>query len=254
LKGQQAVEEARASYEAGDAVRAREIALAGLAAQPDDPALLRLAGLASLELGDGDAVGYLERAAALDPDDSAALVDLGHTLYAQGRAEEAISVLLRGVEHDPGSADAHSGLVHIYRREGRLEEALAVAQRLEVLDPEDVVAALDVAELGLELGRLDDAAAAFGRVRGLDDDPDHDVYANHGLIEVEIRRERWRRALDIAVDTTRVDRLGLTTDVLAFLVGQVFGDSDRPSPSRPEVEQALERTRLEHRRLHTQTL
>ena len=47
-----------------------------------------------------------------------------------------------------------------------------------------------------------------------------------------MRRERWRRALDLAVDATRVDRLGRTTDVLAFVVAQVFGAADRPAPPR----------------------
>ena len=54
-----------------------------------------------------------------------------------------------------------------------------------------------------------------------------------------MRRERWRRALDLAVEATRVDRLGRTTDVLAFVVAQVFGEPDRPAPPREEVERAL---------------
>ena len=53
------------------------------------------------------------------------------------------------------------------------------------------------------------------------------MYAFHGLIEVELRREDWRRALDLAVDATRVDRAGRTTDILAYVVAQVFGQADR---------------------------
>jgi len=84
----------------------------------------------------------------------------------------------------------------------------------------------------------------------VDDDPSHEVYAFHGLIEVELQRESWRRALDLAVDATRVDRAGRTTDVLAYVVAQVFGAADRQVPDRSEVEQALARSRNEHRRLH----
>ncbi len=65
---------------------------------------------------------------------------------------------------------------------------------------------LELADLALDVGRLDEAASAFQRLRSVDDDPSHEVYAFHGLIEVEIRRENWRRALDLAVDATRVDR------------------------------------------------
>ena len=76
------------------------------------------------------------------------------------------------------------------------------------------------------------------------------MYAFHGLIEVELRREHWRRALDLAVDATRVDRLGRTTDVLAFVVAQVFGEADRPAPEPRAGRRALARSRDEHRRLH----
>jgi hypothetical protein len=76
----------------------------------------------------------------------------------------------------------------------------------------------------------------------------------HGLIEAELRRERWRRALDLAVDATRVDRLGRTTDVLSYIVAQVFGEADRPVPSREDVNAALAASRSEHRRLHEESL
>jgi hypothetical protein len=70
-----------------------------------------------------------------------------------------------------------------------------------------------------------------------------------------MRRERWRRALDLAVDATRVDRLGRTTDVLAFVVAKVFGTTeDRPVPTAEEVTSALAASRAEHRRLHEDSL
>ena len=84
---------------------------------------------------------------------------------------------------------------------------------------------------------------ACRRARGADDDPEHEVYLLHALIEIETRRERWRRALDLAVEATRVDRLGRTTDVLAFVVAQVFGEPDRPAPPAEEVERALAASR-----------
>ena len=69
------------------------------------------------------------------------------------------------------------------------------------------------------------------------------------MIEAEIRRERWRRALDLAIEATRVDRYGRTTDVLAFVVAQVFGQPTAPRPTRAEVDEALAASRAEHRRL-----
>jgi Flp pilus assembly protein TadD len=284
----QLLEEARASYEAGDFGTARELALTALAERPDDLGLLRLAGRASFELGLDEAVSHLERATSLDPEDAEtwndlavalvnegklgeaavafrnavrlrpdearALVDLGHTAYASGQTEEAIQALRQAVEQEPGNVGALTGLISIYRREGRLEEALDAARELSRLEPDDVLASLDVAELSLELDRLDEAREAFGRLRSLDDDPEHEVYAFHGMIETELRRDRWRRALDLAVDATRVDRLGRTTDLLAFIVSKVFGAADRPAPSRAEVESALRASRVEHRRLHEESV
>ena len=250
----QHIDEARASYEAGDVDRARELALAALAERPDDPALLRLAGEASLELGEGDALGYLERAAELDPSDTAALVDLGHALLAAGRGSDALAHLRRAAEGDPSNLEALRGLAEAHRREGRGDLALEPARRAADAHPSDPLALIDLADLCLELGSLDDAIVAFARLRGVDEEPEHEIYAIHGMIEAELRRERWRRALDLAVDATRVDRLGRTTDVLAFAVAKVFGAGDRPAPEQADVETALAATRAEHRRLHAEVL
>jgi tetratricopeptide (TPR) repeat protein len=281
--------EARASFEAGDYGRSREAALAALADHPDDPALLRVAGRASLELDLDDATDYpqravevdpgnaegwlalgnalagrgspeearaaLKRAVELRPDDVGALVDLGHTTYVAGERDDAIAYLRQAADRDSTHVGALRGLVDMYRSTGKLEQALDTAKRVGESRPDDVTTVVDIAELCLELGRLDEASTAFGRLLELDDEPEHDVYAYHGMIEVEIRRERWRRALDLAVDCTRVDRLGRTTDVLAFVVAQVFGEEgERPSPPRGEIDEALARSRAEHRRRHAEAL
>jgi tetratricopeptide (TPR) repeat protein len=211
------LEEARASLEEGDLERARE--------------------------------GLL-RAVEADPNDSTALVDLGYLALGAGNADEATDFFRKALQREPGNIDALRAIATIHGRAGRAEDAFDAASAVAEAQPEDSLAALELAELALELGRLDEAAAAFQRLRSLDDDPSHEVYAYHGLIEIEFRRERWRRALDLAVDATRVDRAGRTTDILAFVVAQVFGQADRPVPERAEVEAALERSRDEHRRLH----
>jgi tetratricopeptide (TPR) repeat protein len=282
------VEEARASYDTGDFRGARDQAVAALADRPDDSELLRVAGLSGLELDDPEAIGYLERAAECAPDDPDAwrelggaltlsgrlqeagaafrratelrpsdtrvLVDLGHVVLGTGEVDEALPYFEQAREHEPGNTEALPALVEIYRRAGRLEDGLAVAKELSDARPDDVAAALDVVDLALDLDRLDDAEAGCRRARGADEDPEHEVYLLHALIEIETRRERWRRALDLAVEATRVDRLGRTTDVLAFVVAQVFGEPDRQAPPREEVERALADSRLEHRRLHLEAV
>jgi Flp pilus assembly protein TadD len=282
-------EEARASYDAGEFAAAHERAVAGLTESPDDIALLRVAGRAGFELGSEDAVTHLSRATEIEPDDAEtwhdlavalvnegrladaseafrravtlrpddarALVDLGHTAYVLGDAKQAVDHLRQAAEHEPDNLAAIRGLVEIYRREGRLGDALEAAEQAMRLDAEGILTTLDLAEIALDLNRLDEAVAAFSRLRGLDDEPEHEVYLLHGMIEAEMRRDRWRRALDLAVDATRVDRLGRTTDVLALIVSKVFGTTDeRPVPSEDDVAAALAASRAEHRRLHEESL
>ena len=117
-----------------------------------------------------------------------------------------------------------------------------------------MLATLDAAELNLALDRSESAASEFARLSAIDDDPEHEVYAYHGMIQAELQRERWRRALDLAIEATRVDRYGRTTDLLAFVVTKVFGQADRPAPSRAEVDEVLAASQAEHRRLHEESL
>jgi superkiller protein 3 len=282
------VDEARALFEAGEFERSRDVALRALNDQPDDANLLRLAGRASAELGHDDAAQYLRKAVELDPEnadawrelgdallsenqlgeatkafrqavelrpnDVASLVQLAHAAYASGDPEEAIGHVRQAVERDPNSYAARRALLEIYRAAHRYDDALAAAEELVESDPNDVLAILDVAELYLALDHPVDASSAFARLRKADEDPEHEVYAYHGMIEAEIRRGRWRRALDLAIEATRIDRMGRTTDVLAYVVAEVFGGTDRPAPSRAEVDDALAASRAEHRRLHEESL
>jgi hypothetical protein len=142
----------------------------------------------------------------------------------------------------------------MYRRVGRLEAALETTTRILEQQPDDVLAALDVAELNQALNNLDATVAAYTRLRAIDTEPGHEVYAYHGMIHAEIQRERWRRALDLAIDVTRVDRYDLTTQLLAFLTHRVFGKTDHPPPAWPDLEAALAAERHQHRRLHTEAL
>lgn len=281
-------DQAWALFDAGDFRQAREAALRGLMEHADDPSLLRVAGKASYELGLDDAPDYLREVASLDPsdpdawrdlgdalvdqgrvdeasdafrkvvelrpDDAGVLVDLGHTAFARGRLDDAVTYFRQAMELDPGSVVARRTLIDVHRAAGKPEQALKSAEQLLQLEPDDVLATLDAAELNLTLGRSEKAASEFARLGAIDDDPEHEVYGYHGMIQAEIQRENWRRALDLAIEATRVDRLGRTTDLLAYIVTKVFGQADRPAPSRAEIDEALAASLAEHRRLHTESL
>jgi predicted Zn-dependent protease len=283
-----AIDQAQAYFNAGNFGRSRETAVQALASRPDDPDLLRLAGRSTLEVEGGEeALQYLQRvvdlqpgdaggwrdvaealldtgrlqdataafrqAAQLKPDDPTSLIDLAHAAWASGSTDEAVQALTQALERQPGNLGALRSLVAMHREAGRIDDALAAAKQIVDLQPDDVLGALDLADLELERGDPEEAARAYNRLRSLDDE-DHEVYALHGMIRAEIARDDLRRALDLAIDATRVDRFGTTTDVLAFVVAEVFGRSDRPAPTREEAVELLAASLDEHRRLHAEAM
>jgi Flp pilus assembly protein TadD len=281
-----ALQQARTHFEARDFARAREVAMEALRSNPDDGELWRVAGRAGVELGADDAVDQLSKAIELQPDSGEALHDLGDALLAEGRDEEARGVFRRAVELDPddelaltqlghtefaagnqaavlhlekaaertrGMTTATISLVEMYRALDQPEEALATARRIAEAEPDDVAAALDVGELSLRAGRLDEALAAFERVRAMEDLPDHEVYALHGMILVELRRDARERSLELAREAARVDQYGRSAAVLTHLDPPLADEEGaEPSPSRAEVESALAESLREHRRMHAE--
>jgi tetratricopeptide (TPR) repeat protein len=280
-------EQARAHFEAGRLREARAAALEGLGSAPDDAELLRIAGRASVELGEDDAVSQLTKVTELQPDSAEAWHDLGDALLAEGRDKEAAEAFRKAVDLNPeddvaltslghteyqagsegavarleqaaerggGMSTAAISLVEMYRSMGQPEEALAAARKVLDAEPDDLAAALDVAELSLDTGRLDEAFEAFERIRDQEDLPDHEVYALHGMVQVELRRDNTDRALELAREAARVDAYGRTAGVLAHLDPPEQGDdgAGEPPPSREEVESALHQSLLEHRRLHAE--
>ena len=277
-------ERARAHLEAQEFEAGLKAALEGLGAAPDDPELLLLAGQAGVEVDDPEAVARLRRltelkpddargwhslgealategstaeagdafrrAVELDPDDQVALSHLGHTSLATGKDEEGMQYLQQAAESVHGASTAAISLVDMYRTFGQHDQALAQARKLAEADPDDVIARLDVAELSLATGDLDAARASFERLRELDDVPEHEAYPLHGMIQVEIRRERWDHAQKLLDQAAAIDPRGLSTDVAAFVSRQRGEDAEEPVPTREEVEAALATSLAEYRRMH----
>jgi tetratricopeptide (TPR) repeat protein len=278
-----AAQRADAHLRAGEYRESREAALAGLAGTPEDVELLVLAGRAGVELDADDATDQLRRATELAPEhadawhylgealategrmdeagdafrravelnpaDQVALSHLGHTSAATGREEEAVGYLSQAAQSFRGASTAAISLVDMYRTLGHYEEALAQAQRIAEAEPEDLMATLDVAELSLEVGQLDEAVAAFRRLRELDDVPGHEAYPLRGMIKVEIRREEWHRARQLAREAPVSDPQGRTLNLIAFLQAQA-GEPAEQAPTREEVDAALTASLAEYRRMH----
>ena len=256
-------DDARARLEAGDFAGAREAAGAGLANAPDDADLLRVAGLAGLELGEDDAVDQLRRVAELraddasawrelgdalategrsaeateafqkalelNPDDEVAITNLGHTAFQTGQGDEGVKLLERAASMS-GNTTAAISLVDMYRALGQHEEALAAAVKVAAADPTEALYALDVAELSLQAGKLDEATEAFAHLREIVDSPEEEVCALHGMILVELERGDFGRALELGNDALAIDTVGQTGGVVAHLEVETGADPTTGTP------------------------
>jgi Flp pilus assembly protein TadD len=276
------------AFASGDFAAGYELARQALTESPDDPMVVAIAGRSALELGLDDAVAYLgslveltpddatawrdfgmalfnsadlagaERAlrtaVRLDPQDRLARINLGHVAYLDGAVEEATLQLWQTAELAPEDEEALRSLVEMNRLEGRTRAALEAAKELLRRAPDDVLAAMDIAELSMLLGDGDEALRAYRALREVDTELGHAGYLYHGMIEVEIRRERWRSALDLTITATALDRRRLTTDLLAYVSAQLFGAGSRAVPDRADLERRLAERRTDHRRLHADAL
>jgi len=255
------LDQARSHFDAGEFGRAREAAVSGLAAAPDDVELLRLAGRAGVETGAADAVDQLRavaerrpdsadswreladalaaegrtseaedafrRVLEIEPEDEVALTALGHTAFAAGNRDDAVSMLEQVAGRAAGASTAAISLVDMYRTLGQTDEALAAARRVAADNPGDALAALDVAELALAAGELDESGEAFGRLREIVDLPEDEVAVLQGMIKLELARGEDRRGLDWARQAAAIDTVGRTTGVLAHLEADLEEDPGR---------------------------
>ena len=211
------------------------------------------AGLAAIEEGDlAAATAAFERVLEADPTNVDAAVHLAHVCHAAGEPRRAVELLDRAAAADDAGPEVLRALLTFAERAGDTARALAGATRLLALDPGDVGAALAVADLHIAEGDLDAAAKDFLVLRSIDDDEGHEVYNQHGRAEALLRAERWRAALDAAIEATRLDRMQLTTDVLRFATVKLFGETGRTAPLWSEVATALAAQRAAHRRLHAE--
>lgn len=277
---------AQDAFASADFQASYHFAVEGLNGSADDPGLLAIAGRAALELGLDEATTYLGRlveltpadatvwrdlgmarlnsadvtgaeqalrtAVQLDPAEPGTRISLGHLAYQSGAVDEAERQLSEAARLAPGETIALRSLVEMRRIEGRNQAAIEAAAELLRRAPQDINGTLSLAELNLAVGNYDESLAYYRRLWELETETGHAGHIIHGMIEVEICRDRWRRALDHAIVATMMDRHRLTTDLLAFVAAQLFGDGEHPVPPRAEIESRLQARRAEHRRLHAE--
>jgi putative PEP-CTERM system TPR-repeat lipoprotein len=189
----------QALLQLGDAAEAYR-ALKPLADDAGDDAQL-LSGLAVAAAGAGavnEAVGYLEQAVVLDPENPRLKAQLAAVRVATGDRRLGLQQLDELTAQDDGYAlvaleTAFNRLDH-----GELAAAIATARRVQIMAPDALEPMLIQAIALLRAGQLDAAQAGLARV--LDRQPEN-VAARTGMAEIALRRGNVDESL------TQFDRL-----------------------------------------------
>jgi tetratricopeptide (TPR) repeat protein len=108
-----------------------------------------------------------KKALALDPNDAAAVSNLGAALNGAGRLEEAAAQFRRAFEIDPENARAHSNMGIALARGKKYEEAAKFFERAIELRPSDAEARSAYGGMLVEMGRLEEAAVHLKMALGI---------------------------------------------------------------------------------------
>jgi tetratricopeptide (TPR) repeat protein len=194
-----------------------------------------------------EALAVLERCAKETPGNPELMVELGYAQLAAGDAAAARKAFERALSMRPRDALIRQPLAQIYEVAG--EPALAAETLAGV--PLESASPRILGDLALLYLRLEQHAQAAEVFRALAEvDPEHVVVARHGLLWCEIRSGDWRGALEVALDTIRLDRFDLTTDFLAYAKDRLFSRVPDAGRREAELRERLYGELMEHADLH----
>ncbi|MDX1377141.1 MAG: tetratricopeptide repeat protein, partial [Burkholderiales bacterium] len=179
----------------GDAAQARPLVHAALAARPDDPVALCLAGRLELLGGRVErAQGLLARAIDADPASVEAHLELAALYRRARRLEDALDELALALHYDPDNATALFETGNVKSAQGALEGAIEAYRAAVEKDPGFAQAYLEMGYVMLRLRRFTDALEVLER--GTELDPQN-VSGQNNLGYVYVRLERYDRALEV---------------------------------------------------------
>lgn len=139
--------------------------LPALSAQKQDAAVVYAA------LGDAclglerlyDAVGHYRTAIAMEPENTAAAVNLGTALQRLGRQAEAIAAYESALRLEPSNLSAMTNLGVALQESGQIEDSLAILKCAAALAPNDPGIRTDLAVTLLKAGDMDGAEETLNR-------------------------------------------------------------------------------------------
>lgn len=238
----------------GRAAEALPFIQRALAVQPDTPDTLANYAIALQSVGRySEALAALERVVRLRPDDSRARSERGALLFKVHRHEEALAEFDRAVSLDPLSADAWMNRGTALMASNRTAESLECFERVLRLQPQYLEARNSRGLALKSLGRAGDALAEFDRL--LREKPDHvGALVNRASVlwtsgDVEQALQSYDRAL--AIQPNMPEALASRANCLWTRKADLAGataDLERLIAIRPDHPYA--RGNLLHMRMH----
>ena len=206
--------------------RFKEAIAAGLRAielEPNQPAALNNLGIAYFDTEDFEpAERCYRRALALDPGFAEAYSNLGNVLRTQKRLDEAVDAYNRAIELKPTYAEAYNNLGTTLRDQKKAAESEAVYLKALALKPEDPPTLNNLALALMELDREEEAVQILMRSSALDPRNGRTfVYLGSALLALEREEEAEAavgRALVLAPDDADAHNLA----------GRILLDNSKP--------------------------
>jgi predicted Zn-dependent protease len=177
--------------ESGDLTAAAEHAARAVAAEPDSPEAVEIAGQVAVARGDtAAAVKHLTHAISLAPDSLDAHLTLAHVYAESGDTERARALVAGFAAKHPDLAAPRTALGIIQEAAGRRDEAKKAFEAALALDPRAAVAAGRLARIYLDTGAPLDSTIDLART-AVSSEPDQaDNHATLGRAYFKAARLR----------------------------------------------------------------
>ncbi|MBF0380748.1 MAG: tetratricopeptide repeat protein [Magnetococcales bacterium] len=117
-----------------------------------------------------EAIYWYHRVLEVQPNNTAALSNLGSALRSQGKFDEAINCYKQAIINQPDLSDAHYNLANILKEQGRIEEAIEIYRNSIIVKPDFAQAHLNLGAALKEQGRVDEAISSFKKAVALKPD------------------------------------------------------------------------------------
>ena len=176
-----------------------------LAIQPEDPAALSNIGSALHSTGKLDeAAACYQKAIAIKPDFAEAYSNLGNTFKEQGKLDEAVTNYQKAISIKPDYTEAHSNLGNALQEQGKLDEAVTSCQKAISINPDYAEAYSNLGNALQRQKKLDEAVASYQKAISIK--PDYAAaHSNLGsyyekINKVELAEEHIKKSIKIFPD------------------------------------------------------